>query len=353
MTMFEHGKPAARDETVPMVLTRFAPRIVPLRTESLGNRGGFSGAALWRVVTSQGDFALRRWPRDGLPRDRVLGLHRLLEHLHREGVPFVSVPLVSNEGTTLVSDKTDDWQLEPWMPGIADFHANPSPARLRAAMAALAQWHLAAARFVPTGKALQWFATQGSTGSPAVIERLQRLRDAGEIVPVVATKLAAAGMSPIHDLARRILELFRRYRTVMMGELQLVRDVRVGLQPCLRDVWHDHLLFRDDAVTGLIDPAACRTESIACDLSRLIGSLVADDRSSWELAIEQYHRLRPLSTGERALVAVLDRSGVLLSGWTWLEWLYLERRTFQEAVTLQTRLNFIRKRMERMEEVST
>lgn len=349
MTMFEYGRPAARDESVPMVLTRFAPRIVPLRTESLGNRGGFSGAAIWRVVTSQGDFALRRWPRDGLPRERVLGLHQLLEHLRREGLSFVSVPLVSIDGTTLVSEKNDDWQLEPWMPGIADFHANPSPARLGAAMAALAQWHLAAARFVPAGKTLNWFASSGPTESPAVSERLQRLRDVEGMVPVVATRLAAAGMSPVHDLARRMLELFRRNRTVCMSELQLIRDVRVGLQPCLRDVWHDHLLFHGDAVTGLIDPAACRTESITCDLSRLIGSLVSDDRSSWELAIEQYHRHRPLNTGERALVAVLDRSGVLLSGWTWLEWIYLERRAFPDAATVLTRLNFILRRMERME----
>jgi Ser/Thr protein kinase RdoA (MazF antagonist) len=93
----------------------------------------------------------------------------------------------------------------------------------------------------------------------------------------------------------------------------------VPLQPCLRDVWHDHVLFQGDTVTGLIDPSAARTDTVAADISRLAGSLIADDRRAWDLALDAYQGARPLSAAESALVGVLDRSGVLLSGMAWLE----------------------------------
>ena len=349
MTLFEHDESPSREAACQRVLSRFVPRVVPRRVESPGSGGGFSGAVVWRVVTEQGDFALRRWPAPGLPRPRILGLHRLLEHLRREGLPFVAVPLATTDGTTLPQDSGHDWQLEPWMPGLADFHDDPSRDRLRAAMTAVAQWHLAAARFVPADDSAQWFSSRSPSVSPAVAERLMILEEAAEeTMRRVEAGIALAAKTSIRDLSRRILELFRRARATVLGELELLRDVRVPLQPCLRDVWHDHLLFVGDRVAGLIDPAACRTESVACDLSRLIGSLVGDDRAAWDIAINEYQRLRSLSLGEKALVTALDRSGVLLSGWTWLQWLHLERRSFADASAVEQRLNVILKRMEHL-----
>ncbi len=351
MTLFEHDDRLSHEAACQRVLSRFVPRVVPLRVESPGNRGGFSGAVVWRVVTEQGDFALRRWPNPGLPRPRILGLHRLLEHLRREGLAYVAVPLHTHDGTTLPQDDGHDWQLEPWMPGRADFHDDPSPDRLRAAMTALAQWHLAAARFVPADDSAPWFSSRGPSVSLAVVERRMILDGANEeTMRRVESAIASTAKASIRDQSRRILELFRRARITVIGELELLREVRVPLPPCLRDVWHDHLLFIGDRVAGLIDPSACRTESVACDLSRLIGSLVGDDRAAWDIAIGEYQRLRSLSVGERALVTVLDRSGVLLSGWTWLEWLYLKHRPFPDAVAVEQRLKVILQRMEHMVE---
>ena len=351
MTLFEHDESHSREAACQRVLSRFVPRVVPRRVESPGNRGGFSGAVVWRVVTEQGDFALRRWPNPSLPRPRILGLHRLLEHLRREGLPFVAVPLATHDGTTLPQDDSHDWQLEPWMPGIADFHGDPSGDRLRAAMTALAQWHLAAARFVPTDDSAQWFSSRAPSVSPAVAERLTILEAAREeTLRRVESRIASAMKTSIRDVSRRLLELFRRARATVIGELELLRDVRVPLQPCLRDVWHDHLLFVGNTVTGLIDPSTCRTESVACDLSRLIGSLVGADRAAWDIAVGEYQRLRPVSVGEKALIMVLDRSGVLLSGWTWLQWLHLDHRPFADATAVEQRLNVIVQRMEHLVE---
>lgn len=330
------------------VLSRFAPRVIPVRVEPLVSRGGFSGAAIWRVVTQQGDFALRCWPAPGLPRARILGLHRLLTDLRETGLSFISVPVLANDGKSLVADWNHDWQLEPWMPGTADFHDNPSEARLRSAMAAMAQWHLAASRFVPAEDAAPWFHSTGEAESPTVMDRLKILQTATGEMHRVDQRIALVQNQSLRELTTRVLQLFRLGRANAMRELELVRGVRVRLQPCLRDVWHDHVLFESDRVTGLIDPSACRTESVACDLSRLIGSLVGDDSTKWEVAIEEYHRWRPLTSDERALTTVFDRTGVLLSGWTWLNWICLERRSFPDPDAVEKRLKEILDRMKQL-----
>ena len=40
---------------------------------------------------------------------------------------------------------------------------------------------------------------------------------------------------------------------------------------CIGDVWHDHILFEGDAVTGMIDFAAAKVDHVAADLARLLG----------------------------------------------------------------------------------
>jgi hypothetical protein len=212
-------------------------------------------------------------------------------------------------------------------------------------MQALAQWHLSAARFAPDADTSQWFASVNSSVSGTVTDRLKILQEATSQLHGVDKNVSSIPDAVIRDLARQTVSLFRLGYSNAIRELDLVRDIRVRLQPCLRDVWHDHVLFERDHVTGLIDPSACRTESVACDLSRLIGSLIADDEIKWDLALDEYHRSRPLSSGERALTAAFDRSGVLLSGWTWLVWLCQERRTFPDSGPVQQRLTDIVTRM--------
>ena len=348
MTMFELDN-AAYAAGWPQVLTRYAPRIRAEAVESLGNRGGFSGAAIWRVTTSQGEFALRRWPAVSLPRERILGLHRLLEHLQRDQLNFVAAPIAAVDGSTLITEGGYDWQLEPWKPGLADFHSNPSALRLSASMNALARWHLSAERHVPAATAAQWFQRLAAEASPAVSERIGTIHQIQEpVLKKIATAITTVSPTAIADLSHRMLTLIQQGLTRVQRELLAVRDIKVRLQPCLRDVWHDHLLFSGNAVTGLIDPSACRRENVACDLSRLIGSLVADDRSRWSLALTEYQRYRGLSVSELTLIEALDHSGVLLSGWTWLQWIYVEQRSFPDLFAVQQRLSNIQRRLERL-----
>ena len=339
------------DKTVPphelnAVLHRFAPFVVPRQVDSPNGNPGFSGAVIWRVATSLGDFALRRWPNPGMPPVRLQGLHRLLEHLRRQGLDFVSVPLRTNDGMTLVNQSGSLWQLEPWMPGHADYLENPSIDRLKAAMKALAQWHLAAARFQPEPAHVHWFYSRPAEVCPAIAERLITLRESASLIHRIQDNLQRFPASPLCETATTLVDLFQRHRSSAVDDLERVRDIRIPLQPCLRDVWHDHILLTGDRVTGLIDPSACRTETVACDLARLLASLVGESKPDRSIALDEYQRWRPLSSAELSLIPVLDRTGVLLSAWTWLTWMCVDHRLPANPVRSLARMQSLMRRLQ-------
>ena len=67
----------------------------------------------------------------------------------------------------------------------------------------------------------------------------------------------------------------------------------------IADIWHDHVLFQDDEVSGLVDFGAVRTDAVSLDLARLLGSLIEDEPRRWSEALDAYQQDRPLSPGER------------------------------------------------------
>jgi homoserine kinase type II len=114
--------------------------------------------------------------------------------------------------------------------------------------------------------------------------------------------------------------------------------ITVPLQPCVRDIWHDHLLLSGNSVTGIVDYGAMRVESRAGDLARLLGSLVRDDRDRWQLALQAYATLNPLRDPELQQLEAFDRANVVLSGVNWITWLAVERRDFPSMDPVLRRL---------------
>lgn len=318
-------------DNVLQVLGRYARRIDRRSISAVSRRSGFSGAGVWKVETPTVDWAVRLWPSHGLKPQRILGLHRLLEHVQRHGVDVVAVPIPADDGSTLVvvPDNGAVWQVEPWLPGAADFHACPTETRLRHALAALARWHQAAATHVPDERSCEWFASLPKENSPAVLERYELTgRWSRDRLTRLARRVEGAPDGERRTVCLDLIRRLPRLLPLAEQELAALRAERFALQPCLRDVWHDHVLFVGERVTGLIDPSACRTENVAADLARLIGSLAEDDANLWSTALDEYRRHRPLSMMEEWLIGVLDRSGVVLSAATWLEWIYVDERPF-------------------------
>jgi len=286
--------------------------------------GGFSGASVFRVEAQADVYCLRRWPA-GEAIDRLSSLHRVVRHVAMSGVEQVPVPEAADDGRTLVVVDQMLWQIERWMPGHADFHQQPSAARLRSAINVLARWHRVTAEYMPAEWERRWIATPTKAPSPTIRERCESLRFLADNLRTVEEGVTRECDEAFRDSATRIAVRFSRVHRRVKGELAGLLETSVPLLPCLRDVWHDHLLFTGDALTGLIDFGAIRTDTVACDLSRVLGSLFGASQEQWPVAFEAYESIRSLSLSERALIGPLHRSGILLSGMTWLKRRYLQR----------------------------
>lgn len=319
--------------TVTSVLRHY-PDVVVRTVEPLDGAGGFSGAVFWRVDTGDTQLCLRRWPQEHPSRVQLQAIHDVLCHVSVNGFAKLPVPLRTRDGQTFVSLAGHLWELTPWLPGRADFHERPTSERLDAAMLALAQFHRST-------------ETLGlHPGSPPGIatrrEQLERITGVGtsEMLQAVA-EMKETSWSEFQWRAALILGSFDKCASRLKPLLAMASHARVSRQPCIRDIWHDHVLFDGNEVSGIIDFGAMQTDHVACDISRLLGSLVGGDRDRWAQGLTAYQSVRPLTASEIMLVDAYDQSAVLLSGMNWVQWIAVEGRIFEDLERIQGRLDEI------------
>jgi Ser/Thr protein kinase RdoA (MazF antagonist) len=306
---------------------------------------GFSDASVFRVCVDDGDFCLRQW-HAAMSQQRLLTIHRLLERVNHRGIRQVPIPIAAANGSTVIEVDSRLWQLEPWMPGQADFRDVSTDSRLESAMHVIARWHVAAAS---TNSFDHPHTTAHQTApSPTVGDRTDLIHDYLSRLPEIKNSLRREPHERFREAGVRIAVQFRRMGQDIAGQLASVRSVDVAMQPCIRDLWHDHLLFTGEELTGLIDFGAVRTDTVACDLSRLLGSLFGNDSDGWRRALVAYESVRPLQDNEAALLQPLDRSGVLLSGMTWLKRRCLLKTDIPDIDRVSERLESIADRLTRM-----
>jgi Ser/Thr protein kinase RdoA (MazF antagonist) len=299
------------------------------RLEFLGNRGGFSGARLWRLHSPAGLLCLRAGA-PGESRDNLVSRHRMMRMAAEAGLDFVPLVMSTSGGETVIEAVGRCWELMQWLPGRADYRGCPSPTRLRAAAGALARLHRA---WEPLGGAI-------ARPCPAVVRRLE----------AVAAWPGHPHLSSIRTipLLHRLEQTVARWLPhvpVLLDEVQQA----CRMQPCLRDVWHDHLLFEGERLTGLVDYASVAEDSVTTDLARMLGSLVEDEETGWQVGLEAYREVRGLSANEERLARVLDRTGVIVGLSNWLRWLTDARRTFDDRHGVEQRTETLLTRVERWE----
>lgn len=323
------------------ILAHYSDLPAVLAVERLGNAGGFSGACFWRVVTAAGDLCLRRWPQEHLSEERLKAIHNVLQAAEGEVSGLLPLPWRTSRGATYVETGATLWELTPWMPGQADFRQHPSTQRLSAAMAMLARFH--------RGAATACFAGRNTTDvSPGIRARLVRLRELEARLPQLQEALETKQWAELTPIGRRILSLFVAARPKVEDSLAFACSLKTPLQPCIRDIWHDHVLFTGDQVTGLVDFGAMNTDCVAADISRLLGSLIGDDPAGWQSGLDAYRQIRPLSRNETQLVSVFDASSVLMSGMNWLDWICLQGRHFPDRHRVLARVMENRIRLEQL-----
>lgn len=293
--------------------------------------GGFSGARVWRVTHDQRHFALRCWPRSAGSPCR-LGVNLLLQdHLADDGLP-VPRSVSTTSGPSIVYIDGHSWGLATWMLGEADYWQTPRPVKLQAALATLAHLHVSSARMTAGGPRYR----ARTAHSPGLVKRANRLQEfvSGDFYQL-ETAVRRHGSSSETSLAREALSLIERTAPAQLEASWRWRRIELPLQWCLRDVWHDHVLFTGDSVTGIIDFDAAAIDSPAGDVARLLGSLVGDAPDPWAVGLESYCQARPLSQVELEAVRFFDASGTVLSAVNWLHWLFRDKAALGAQIDRQ------------------
>ena len=321
------------------VITAYPADCWPKEVQFLGAAGGFSGARFFRLTTPRGPLCFRRWPKEHPLPNRLEFIHAVLWYAEQEGFDRVPVPVETTARTSYVHHAGHLWELAPWMPGEADYLCDPSPEKLRAALSTLAEFHEAAASFP--------LAEPRSAVSPSIVARQEKLRDLMKSgLAQLTAALTPSRWPEFEDRARRLLELFPLAAADVGTRLDAATDCNVALQPCAGDIWHGHVLFVDEEVTGLIDFGAMKPENVSLDIARLLGSMAGNDVAAWQEGLAAYQSVRKISNDERSLVIAFDLSGVLMSGLNWIEWIYVQKRTFENREAILERLDGLVARLE-------
>jgi Ser/Thr protein kinase RdoA (MazF antagonist) len=318
------------------ILQHYPPNCQPTRVARLGFAGGMSGAQFWRLTAPRGELALRRWPTEHPAPQRLRFIHAVLAHAESRGITCLPLPITTRKGQSFVEHAGHLWEIAPWMPGRADYERAPSDAKLCAAMTNLAQIHLALADF-PID------ATRQAAGAPpSVMRRLARLRELSSGgLQQLSGAVTDHHWSDLAPLARQFLALLTVGMPHAIAQLEPLAQVTVSLQPCLRDIWHDHVLFIGRKVTGMVDFGAIDIDTPACDIARLLVSLVGNDQTGWQTGIAAYIAVRPCSADELSAISALDIGGTLLAGCNWIRWIYVEGRQFENPTQVINRFRAI------------
>jgi Ser/Thr protein kinase RdoA (MazF antagonist) len=330
------------DSAVFNVLSNYTALPRDVQAKRMGGGGGFSGSQIWQVTAAGRVYCLRQWPQEHPDRGRLTFIHYVLRLAADKGLPFVPAPLQSATGATFIENQGRFWELTPWLPGTADFWARPTPERLRAALEALARFHQAPANCVAP--------PLGSGFAPAFVERRERL--AGLLEGGLGQLQAAVSRVPLRPQLDSLLgESLANLRPVGLRLLPSLTDAAkrpLPLQPAIRDIWHDHVLFEGERVTGIVDYGALRIDTPLTDIARLVGSLVEDDARLRKVALDAYSAVRPLPAADRELVDLLDYTSVLISLANWAHWLYVDRREFDDLSAIEARVSKLAGRLQRL-----
>ncbi len=313
------------------------------QAEPLGAAGGMSGAQFWQLDAPAGKLVLRRWPEEHPPADQLRFIHEALFHATSRGIPFVPSPIRTTTGRSFIPFEGHLWELTPWMPGVADYETFPSNRKLVAALTALARFHVAVADFPMVA------LPQVSDAVPAVTRRLSRLRElAHRGTADLAQATTGSAWPDLAPMAHQFLTLLPTVLPSEIDRLAPLASATLPVQPCIRDIWHDHVLFTGDEVTGIIDFGAMNIDTPATDVARLLGSLVGDDEEGWQTGLAAYVKVRPLSVLESQAVRAIDRSSTVLAGLNWLRWIYVDKRQFDDRGQIVERFRKILERARKL-----
>ena len=334
----------------------------PTRIAALGTAGsqsGLSGSQVYAVELpgTAGRLVLKSFPA-AASCDQARFVHRLVQHLRAEGIRQVPEVMPTLDNDTVVADAAGTlWELARFMPGVAV--PSPTVPQTVAAATALAQLHIAASRL--TGHPPREDVSPGLCRRITQAEQLRAMPWRARrmaLSPVAGQRLPNGFTGELSGRFDSAVSIFadcggEDFVSWVAG----LRPTRCMVQPVVRDIWCDHVLFAEacrDEVTAIIDLHAAGIDTPATDLSRLMGSWKPPDGREglplldrWPEALVAYHRLRPLSPVEYSLIPLLHATAVVFGLDNWFRWTLEEQREFPETRSVLARIDRLLEELER------
>jgi Ser/Thr protein kinase RdoA (MazF antagonist) len=283
--------------------------------------GGLSGAHIWRCQSAyHGQLCLRQWPLEHPDAQRLEFIHAAINYARTEGLDFVPQLYKDQFGRSFHSINDCFWEVTQWLPGEADYLKRPSPKKLESAIDALARLHRC------------WRGLRRETGmSPTMCERakmLKRWLNQHDLMERIGRLVRSPEES---QLSLTSLQQLQLNGPQILGRLEHMSHNVVTLQPVVRDVWSEHLLFERDKLVGIVDYGALRIDEPAVDLARMLGSLEPFSESARQAALAIYNGLSADCPQDLDRVSLLDLCSSLLTALQWMQWLVEQRRTFDTS----------------------
>ena len=328
------------------------------RQQALAGRG-WSGSPIYRVDSAAGDWVLKRFPLAATPA-RAVWVHRLMQQTRAGGVAAVPsvLPLAtgSREGrmTFAVDREGCLWEMVELKPGSPVEH--PSLPQVCAGMRTLAQIHRAAAG-AQDGELCRAHLRGPSPGQRERVEKAERLL----ADPWSGWQERIGRGTPLQEaVCLRLERATGLWRTARMEQALAVvaatPAVEVGLQPVLRDVWSDHILFGGGgnaaAVSGVIDYHAAGIDTPATDIARLLGSWHLGGAQwqrpgagrlveRWGEALAAYQEIGRLVPEEIASISFFHATAVVFGLDHWFRWTLLDGASFQAPEAVVARIDHL------------
>jgi homoserine kinase type II len=143
------------------------------------------------------------------------------------------------------------------------------------------------------------------------------LREGLDALPLVAP--------PFGALFHRVMPHLTRLAPFAVKALQVWERHKFVLQPCLRDLRAEHVLFEDGHVSAIIDYGATSIESPAADLARMLGDWSSANELLFGVGLSAYRAIRPHFDAPDDFVRLLSRTGIVCSVLGWIVRLAVRR----------------------------
>lgn len=330
-------QPAVDLQTIRHVLSVFVPMAGSAAIQCV--RGGLSGSAVFVCEVAGRKFAMKRWPAGTLPW-RIDEVHEVMAQSSRS-LSIVPELVRSSLASTRVGYEGFQYELVSWMDGeaVADSAdelqraislipdsavdtAGPS----RRILAAVEAGGEAIARFHDSVRRI----SGPMTPAPSVLRRLGRIEQLRIELPQALKR--AETLSPVLRGAAKWLQ---RESASRLDAAHHVLGQWVGrmvpTQMVLRDVHRQHILFREAAVTGLVDFDAVGVDTVATDLARWVADFAekpADFRILVDTAVAGYQRFAPISACESELASAICEASAIILLANWVVWTSLSQQNF-------------------------